>query len=85
MTLFFLKGARLPDPKKILKGSGSRVRHVVLENPAHLESPEVRRLIAAALDAARPPIDPAAPGKLIIKSISAKQRPRRVATRSSRS
>jgi len=85
VTLFFLKGARLPDAKKILKGSGSRVRHVVLENPAHLESPEVQRLIAAALDAARPPIDPAAPGKLIIKSISAKQRPRRVATRSSRS
>ncbi len=77
VSLFFLRGSDLPDPKKLLRGSGSRVRHVVIQEPDDLDQPVIQSLMNAALRHAQPTIDPAAPGELIIQSISAKQRPRR--------
>jgi hypothetical protein len=77
VTLFFLNGKGLPDPEKLLKGSGVRVRHVVLENAAMLDKPAVRDLMRAALERSRTPIDAKGRRQLIIKSISPKQRPRR--------
>lgn len=79
VTLCFLHGVGLPDPHRILYGSGSRVRHVRLHTPEAFDDPQVQDLIEAALDRSKPPIDPAAEQELIIKSISAKQRPRRPA------
>ena len=79
VTLCFLHGVGLPDPHRILNGSGSRVRHVRLHTPEAFDDPQVQDLIEAALDRSEPPIDPAAEQELIIKSISAKQRPRRPA------
>jgi hypothetical protein len=79
VTLFFLQGARLADPAGLLKGSGSRVRHVVLENAAVLDRPPVRALIRQALAAAPRPIDAKARRRMVIRSVSAKQRPRRPA------
>ncbi len=76
VTLCFLHGRGLADPHGLLKGNGSRVRHIRLESPATLDRPEVRALLAEALLNAKRPIDPAQPRRLIIKSISAKQRPR---------
>lgn len=77
VSLFFLQGAKLPDPDKILKGSGTRVRHIVLTDPKILEQPAVKKLMALALKSAKRPLDPKQRRRLIIKSISAKQRPRR--------
>jgi hypothetical protein len=77
VTLCFLWGVQLPDPHRLLNGSGSRVRHVRLHTSDAFDDPRVQELIAAALDRSEPPIDPAAELRLIIKSISAKQRPRR--------
>jgi hypothetical protein len=77
VSLFFLQGARLKDPAKLLKGSGTRVRHIVLGEARDVGSAEVDVLIAAALAAAIRPIDPKAKRQLIIKSISTQQRPRR--------
>ena len=77
VTLCFLWGKSLPDPHALLKGEGSRVRHVRLHAPEAFDDPRIQALIAAALDQTDWPIDPAAPQRLIIKSISAKQRPRR--------
>ena len=78
VTLFFLNGRPLADPGKRLKGSGSRVRHIVLENgAATLAEPAVAELIRLAITQADPPLPQAGRGQLIIKSISAKQRPRR--------
>lgn len=77
VTLFFLQGASLPDEHMRLKGSGSRVRHIVLESAADLDQPAIRDLMTIALHRARRAIDPTAPGKLVVRSISAKQRPRR--------
>jgi hypothetical protein len=79
VTLCFLNGKGLPDPAGLLKGEGSRVRHVRLDPPERLDTPEVQALISEALARAEPPFDPAAEPRLIIKSVSAKQRPRRLA------
>ena len=75
--LCFLHGAKLPDPDKLLTGSGKQVRFLKLPAAAILDEPAVQRLIAAAIAAAPVPFDPAARRRLLIKSISAKQRPRR--------
>lgn len=77
VTLCFLWGKGLADPHGLLKGDGSRVRHVRLLTPEAFDEPPIQVLIAEALAASEWPIDPAAPQRLIIKSISAKQRPRR--------
>jgi hypothetical protein len=76
VSLFFTHGAGLPDPKKLLKGSGKRVRHLVLESAAALDQPEVRALVDQAL--ARGKAFPqTGRGRIVIKSVLAKQRPRR--------
>ena len=79
VSLFFLQGAGLVDPDKILKGSGNVARHVVLKSPDDLDLPAIKDLMALALRSANEPINPENKGELIIKSISAKQRPRRPA------
>jgi hypothetical protein len=77
LSLCFLQGARLPDPDRLLKGSGNVVRNLRLETADTLERPEVAALMAAALERAKTPLPPGGRHQLIIKSISAKQRPRR--------
>ncbi len=80
VSLFFLQsGAKLPDPQKLLKGSGKRVRHIVLEGAATLDKPAVQALIAHALERAAKPLDATNRRRTVIKFISAKQRPRRPA------
>jgi hypothetical protein len=76
-SLFFLQGAKLPDPTKRLRGSGSVVRHIVLETADLIDEPDVRVLIATALARAKVPLDPKQRRRIVIKSIAAKQRPRR--------
>jgi hypothetical protein len=74
--LCFLRGARLRDPKKILLGSGNQTRFIRLESVDVLKRPEVEALIAAAIAQAKPPLGTGRRA-LIIRSVSAKQRPRR--------
>jgi Domain of unknown function (DU1801) len=75
--LSFYYGATLPDPHKILHGQGSQNRFLRLESAATLSRPEVEALIAAAVAQSKTPLKPGHKSKLIIRSISAKQRPRR--------
>jgi hypothetical protein len=77
VVLFFLQGATLPDPRRRLQGSAKVVRSVRLESAATLDDPEIVSLMNAALHRAKVPLDPKQPHRLIIKSISPKQRPRR--------
>jgi hypothetical protein len=77
IILYFLQGAQLPDPDRLLKGSGTRGRHIRLETLAYFDDPKVQSLMNTALHRAKVPLDPKARRRLIIKSISAKQRPRR--------
>jgi hypothetical protein len=75
--LSFYYGATLPDPRKLLLGSGSQNRFIRIESLATLTCPEVDELIAAAIAQAKRPLPESGRGKLIIRSISRKQRPRR--------
>jgi hypothetical protein len=78
VSLFFLlNGTRLRDPEGLLAGSGNVVRHIVLGTPALLDTPAVQDLIGQALELSPKQIDPNQQRKLVIKSVSAKQRPRR--------
>jgi hypothetical protein len=77
VTLCFMWGVRLSDPHGLLKGEGSQVRHVRLMTAEALADPRIDQLIGEALANADRPIDASAPHRLVIKSVSAKQRPRR--------
>jgi hypothetical protein len=82
VTLCFLQGAGLPDPGKRLEGGGKVVRNLRLYTSGEpdarvLDEPEVRDLINVALNRAKVPMPDKGRRKLIIKSVSAKQRPRR--------
>ena len=86
VSLCFLQGAALPDPDKRLQGSGNVVRNIRLYEAGKpdakvLDDPEVLSLVNVALNRAKVPMRPGARRKLIIKSISAKQRPRRPSVR----
>jgi hypothetical protein len=79
LNLCFLQGAGLPDPNGLLKGSGNLVRNIRIETAAALDRPEVRDLISTALKRAKTSLPADGAHQLIIKSVSAKQRPRRAA------
>ena len=81
VSLCFIHGARLPDPGKILLGSGNQTRFIRIESVDVLARPEVEPLIAAATARAKTPLRASGRGKLIIRSVAAKQRPRRRATK----
>ena len=75
--LSFYHGATLPDPDHLLLGSGKQNRFVRLPSVQTLRLPGVLALINAAIAQAEPTLPAKGRGHSIIKSISAKQRPRR--------
>jgi hypothetical protein len=75
--LCFIRGASLTDPDKILLGSGNQTRFIRIESVDVLARPAVKALVAAATALAKTPLRSGGNGKLIIRSVSAKQRPRR--------
>ena len=85
VTLCFLQGAKLPDPAGLLRGSGNVVRNLRLytsgvKDEKVLDNAEVLSLINVALNRAKVPLPTGARRKLIIRSVAAKQRPRRIET-----
>jgi hypothetical protein len=75
--LSFYYGATLADPHGLLEGSGTQNRFIRLESAATLKRPEVSALIDAAVAQQDPPLAAGTRGGLIIRSVAAKQRPRR--------
>jgi hypothetical protein len=75
ISLFFLQARGLPDPEKLLKGSGNVARHIVLPTASHLDLPDVRALMLEAESRAKILFDPNGKHRLIVKSVSSKQRP----------
>ena len=73
----FIQGARLADPKKVLLGSGRQTRFIRVESAAVLARPEVRSLLAAARAQSKVRFSSSRSRQVIIRSVSAKQRPRR--------
>jgi hypothetical protein len=80
VSLFFARGASLPDPAGLLKGSGKTYRHIVLEEASDLDGRGIRALVSRAVKQSGQPMDDAATGRLVIRAISARQRPRRPGT-----
>ena len=76
-NLFFLMGAALPDPHHLLKGEGAIVRSIRIDSIEQLDDPRIDTLITAAVMHIGWRLDPTAKNRLVIKSISANQRPRR--------
>jgi hypothetical protein len=82
VTLCFIQdGPSLPDPGRLLQGSGTMVRHVKLASAADLDTPPIRALVKAAVARSDVPFAAGARARLVIKSVSAKQRPRRRAAK----
>jgi hypothetical protein len=81
VSLYFSQGPQLPDPKRILLGSGKQTRFVQVEAASQLADPDVEALIAATIDQAKIPLPSKGKGSLIIKSAAAKKPPRRRATK----
>lgn len=79
VSLFFLQAKALDDPHKLLKGKGNVAKHIVLKSAADLDNLQISILISQALATAKLPLDPVTFGRLVIKSVSARQRPRRPA------
>lgn len=76
VNLFFFNGPSLPDPLGLLKGSGNTVRRIRIESATLLDDPGVWALIERAIEAADPPVAEKGRGRVIVKAISKKRRPR---------
>ena len=81
VSLYFSQGPQLPDPKRLLRGSGKQVRFIQVEAASQLAHPDVEALIAATIDQARVPLPSNVKGKLMIRGAAAKQRPSRKPTK----
>jgi hypothetical protein len=75
--LCFIRGASLPDPHKILVGSGTQTRFMRVGSAKELARPEVEGLITSAIAISKVPLPATGARKLVIRSVSKKQRPRR--------
>jgi hypothetical protein len=77
VSVFFTEGAALPDPGKLLKGSGKAIRHLVLEDAGAIKRPAVRALIDAAIRNAPTPFPRKSERRVVIKLEVPNKRPRR--------
>ena len=79
VNLYFMYGRSLPDPHKLLQGSGNQGAFVRLDDISTLNKPAVKALMVAAIKDSHQPLPRSGKGYTVVKSISAKQRPRRPA------
>ena len=79
VQLYFNRGKGLPDPEKLLQGSGNQTRWILLEGASTLRRPAVASLIEEALAQNRVPYARTGRGPLIIRSTSSKKTRRKPA------
>jgi hypothetical protein len=77
VDLYFMYGRSLPDPHKLLQGSGKQGAFIRLDDVSVLDRPAIKALIDAAIRTSDVPLRTSGRGYTVVKSISAKQRPRR--------
>jgi len=75
--LCFYYGASLNDPSQLLQGSGKQNRFIRLPTVAQLRVPAVVNLVNAAAAQGKIALPQSGGGYTVVKSVSAKQRPRR--------
>jgi hypothetical protein len=68
VDLYFTHGPQLPDPKKLLQGSGKQTRFIRLESARQLSHPDVEAFMAAATALSNTPFPSKGKGSLIIKT-----------------
>src|SRR6185369_17282509 len=66
VALSFYWGARLPDPSKLLRGSGTQNRYLRLETAETIAEPQVEALIRAAIAQAKTPLENSRRGYMMI-------------------
>jgi hypothetical protein len=76
VKLYFNRGKELPDPAKLLQGSGNQMRSINVEGASTLARPEVACLIDEAIALNRVPFASAGRGSVVIRSTSATRRRR---------
>ena len=79
VRLYLNRGKGLPDPEKLLQGSGTQARWIHLEGASTLVRPAVVCLIDKAIARNRVPFARTGRGPVVIRSVSAKKRQRRAA------
>lgn len=74
VRLYFNRGKGLPDPEKLLQGSGKQTRWLHIEGASTLARPAVAGLIDEAIARNSVPFASTGRGPVVIRSASAKQR-----------
>jgi hypothetical protein len=77
VRLYLMGVPQLPDPKKLLQGSGGQARFLYLDTASKLAHPDVKALIAAAVDQAKVPLPSKGGGGLFLRGSAAKKSPPR--------
>ncbi len=77
VRLYLMHGPQLPDPKRLLVGSGKQARFIRVEAARQLAHPDVAALIAVAIDLASVPLPSRGRGRLIIRTFAGKKRANR--------
>jgi hypothetical protein len=67
INLYFFEGDALPDPERLLQGSGSTVRSIRITSAKDLDRPAVKALMAAARKCADPPFRRGAKRRVILR------------------
>ncbi len=76
VNLYFLTGASLTDPDRLLQGDGKQVRYIRMNRAEDLDKPAIRSLIKQAANSGEALFDSKTIGKLEIRAISRNQRAR---------
>ena len=75
IQLYFDKS--LPDPKGLLKGSGTKVRSVTIKAASELDQADIQALFKAAIKRSGVTSATTRAARMVIKSASKKRRPKR--------
>jgi hypothetical protein len=74
VSLYFNRGKELPDPLKLLQGSGGVTRFMSVAGASTLARPEVARLVEEAIARNPVPFARAGRGSMVIRPTSAKKK-----------
>ena len=74
VVLYFNRGKELPDPAKLLQGSGKQTRSITLEGASTLARPEVARLMDEAIARNDVPYARDGSGSVLIRPTAARKR-----------
>jgi hypothetical protein len=77
VRLYLNHGKGLPDPEKLLNGSGKQARWIPLEGASTLARPAVARLVEEATARNRVPFTGTGRGQVVVRSVASKRRQRR--------